>query len=127
MQDLSRFEADYFDLVVALGVYHNAQSREDWKLSMLESKRVLKTDGQVLVAIFSPRSEPQGTPLEAVSGAEQLYTGFSSGALYLLDAEALDVSMAQFGFNPVQPTQTVTAKTDLGFRVTVNGLYVTHD
>ncbi len=124
MQDLSAFSADSFDLVIALGVYHNAQGREDWKQTIEETVRVLKVGGTVLLSNFSPRSQPRGTPLEPIPGEPGLYMGFSSGALYLLEAPELDGALARHGLAPSTPTESVQVATDTGYRISVNGLYV---
>jgi len=124
MQDLSAFSADSFDLVIALGVYHNARGREGWNQTIEETVRVLKGGGHVLLSNFSPRSQPRGTPLEPVPGEPGLYTGFSSGALYLLEAPELDAALARHGLAPATPTEPVQVATDTGYRISVNGLFV---
>ncbi len=123
MEDLGRFAAESFDLVVALGIYHGAESRAGWDRAIAETVRVLAPDGQVLVASFSPRSEPKGEGLRAVRGAPHMYEGIESGPLYLLEAEDLDAGMLRHGLVPVVRTETVTVPTESGHRVTVNGLY----
>ena len=35
-----------FDLVVALGIYHNARSAEEWQAALAETARVLKPGGR---------------------------------------------------------------------------------
>jgi len=123
MEDLSRFDDGYFDIVVALGVYHNARNRVDWDRALSETARVLRDGGQVLVANFTPRCNPDGAGMVPVEGEPDVYIGFGSERLFLLEADRLDAEMSRHGLNPVQPSDTVTRKTDAGERVVVNALY----
>ncbi len=123
MEDLIQFAAGTFDLVVALGVYHNAGSEELWNRALSETARTLAPQGLVLVGNFTPRSDPKGQGLRRVAGARHLYEGFNAGPLYLLDSDALDAEMARHGLVPVVPSETVETPTESGRRVTVNALY----
>jgi SAM-dependent methyltransferase len=123
MEDLSAFASGCFQLVVALGVYHNAGSQAQWDRAVAETARVLEAGGQVLVASFSPRSDPKGSGLRPIPGERHMYGGFDSGPLFLVEAEDLDAGMARHGLYPVVPSETVEVETDTGRRVTVNGLY----
>ena len=123
MEDLGRFASESFDLVVALGIYHSADSEAQWDRAIEETVRVLAADGQVLVASFSPRSKPKGESLRAVPDAPHMYEGIEAGPLFLLEAEELDAGVRRHGLVPVIPTETVTVPTELGQRVTVNALY----
>jgi hypothetical protein len=109
--------------VVALGIYHGAEGQEGWDRAVDETVRVLASAGQLLVASFSPRSDPKGEGLKAVPGAPHMYEGIESGPLYLLEAEELDAGALRHGLVPAVPTETVTVPTELGHRVTVNALY----
>jgi SAM-dependent methyltransferase len=123
MEDLGVLASRSFQLVVALGVYHNAASDEIWERALSETARVLVPDGLLLVANFTPGFQPHGEALPPVSGTRHLYEGFEGGPLYLLDADELDAEMKRFGLWPVEPTETVETQTDSGRRVTANGLY----
>lgn len=123
MEDLRNFDANSFQLVVALGVYHNAQNLQHLHRAVEETARILASEGQLLVANFSPESAPNGTRVSPVPGAPHMYEGFSSGPLLLLAAETLDAKMMSHGLIPIVATETVTVKTDIGQRVTVNALY----
>ena len=123
MEDLSRFVSAEFNLVVALGVFHSATSGEQWDRALSEAARVLAPDGLMLVAVFSPRSDPDGTGLTRVNGEHHLYDGLRSGLHYLVEADELDADMAGRGLEPVERTDTVMVTLDRGHRVTVNGLY----
>jgi SAM-dependent methyltransferase len=122
MADLS-FESETFDLVVALGILHQAASEGQWKSAIAEIARVLKPEGRVLVAAWSPRSRPDGVALVRVADEDDVYEGFRSGRHYLVDAAALDRRMADRGLAPVVPTEEVEVEMGAGHRVTVNGLY----
>ncbi|MFW6010555.1 MAG: class I SAM-dependent methyltransferase [Gemmatimonadota bacterium] len=123
MEDLARFGAAMFDLVVALGVYHNAADHPDWRRALEETARVLRTGGRLLVATFAPGTDLTGEGMRRVEGTRHVYEGGPSGPLYLVDRETLDAEMARCGLVPVVPTETVEVETDAGRRVTVNGLY----
>ncbi len=123
MEDLADFASGSFELVVALGVYHNAASDEAWERALSETARVLAPGGLVLVANFTPRFEPQGAALRRVAGTRHLFEGFDAGPLCLLDAAELDGEMARHGLAPLVPTETVETPTDSGRRVTANALY----
>jgi SAM-dependent methyltransferase len=123
MEDLSEFADGTFDLIVALGIYHQALSFEHWQACVAESARVLKNDGLVLISSFTPRSQPEGSPLVPIPGLDNMYGGFSSGPLCIFEPADHDVEMANHGFEPHVPTETVRIETELGFRVTMNALY----
>lgn len=123
MEDLQDFDSEWFDLVIALGIYHSAASVRQWELALTETARVLAPGGRVLVASFSPASDPKGRGLRLVSGRRNVYEGFDSGPLLLLEADELDAGMSRHGLIPVVPTETAVTPTDSGRRVTVNGLY----
>ena len=117
------FASGFFDLVVALGVYHNARSPEEWTRALSETSRVLKPRGLLLVANFAKRIRPEGAEVTPVPDLPHVYEGLPSGRVYLVDAVELDAAMAAHGSEPEQPTQTVRVVKNGGLRVTVNGLY----
>ena len=123
MENLNNFDTGSFDLLVALGVYQNAVNEEQWNMALDESARVMAGRGQLLVANFSPRSNPTGGGLKLVSGERHVYEGFSSGRVFLLETEELDAQMALRDLHPVVPTTAVEVATDTGCRVTVNAFY----
>jgi SAM-dependent methyltransferase len=123
MEDLSDFDDGFFDMVVALGIYHNAGSRADFDHALAESARVLRGGGLLLVANFSPRSDPDGTGMQPVVGEPDIYIGFGGQKLYLLEAPGLDAAMSRCRLEPETPSQTVTRETEKGRRVVVNALY----
>jgi SAM-dependent methyltransferase len=123
MEDLSVFPDASFNLVLALGVYHQASSLERWHNAVSESGRVLTGGGLVLISAFTPDSQPEGEPLLPVRDLPDMYGGFSSGPLCLFDAKRHDNEMASHGFEPHVPSETVRVNTELGFRVTLNALY----
>lgn len=123
MTDLSFFADGAFDLVVALGVYHNASSPEAWERALEETRRVLAAGGRLLVANFAPGTDLTGEGVEPVPATDHLYAGAPSGPLYLLAADELDTEMKRRGLRPAQATEIVAVDADPGRRVTVNGLY----
>ena len=123
MDDLSRFRDASFALVVALGVYHCAQGRAEWDSALAETARVLESGGRVLVSVFTPETDLTGRGTRSVAGEPNVYEGFDSGRVFLVDAPALDREMARYGLRPLQPTRTARPKVETGRRVSANGLY----
>lgn len=123
MECLHQFADGSFNLVIALGIYQNAQNRTLWMQALLETARVLKTGGEAIVSNFSPRSKPLGVPLTVSGHGNNLYEGFGPGRLYLVEAGEIDRDMAVCGLQPVFPTETVSVPTESGCRVTINGHY----
>ncbi len=124
MDDLSSAADATFDLVVALGLYHCAQSRAEWERALSETARVLKTGARLLVSVFTPETDLTGRGIRAVAGEPDVYEGFDSGGRHVLvDASGLDRDMARFGLLPLEPTRTARPKVETGRRVSANGLY----
>jgi SAM-dependent methyltransferase len=113
-----------FDLVVALGIYHCAGNRAEWDRALSESARVLRPGGRLLVSVFTPETDLTGLGIMAVAGEPDVYVGFEGGGrVFLVDAEKLDREMARFGLTPLEPTGTARPNTEVGRRVSANGLY----
>jgi SAM-dependent methyltransferase len=113
-----------FELVVALGVYHCAQSRAEWDRALSETARVFVSGGKLLVSVFTPETDLTGRGIAPVPGEPDVYEGFESGRSVLVDAPTLDADMARHGFSPIVPTQVARPKVEVGRRVSANGLYV---
>lgn len=123
MHDLPWAPDDWFDLVVALGILHNAGSRREWDRTLAEIARVLRPGGRLLVANFTPRTDLTGDGLEPVPGEPHVYDGLPGGRTFLLEADDLDREMARVGLEPAVLSETVETETGQGRRVTVNALY----
>lgn len=123
MDDLSAFANGSFDLVIALGIFHNASSPDEWYRAAGEAVRVLGPGGRLLVAHFTPETDLTGKGIEPVPGVDNLYSGFHSGYAVLLDAEALDRGFAALGLEPEVASDTVRVEMEVGRRVVVNALY----
>lgn len=123
MKDLSAFEAGSFDLVVALGVLHQAESRAEWESAVRELSRVLVVGGVLLHAAWCPETRPEGVPLTGVPGEKDIFLGPHSGRHFLLDAGAHDAEMVVRGFAAVAPSEVVRVETERGQRITINGVY----
>lgn len=123
MTDLGSFDADAFDLVVALGVIQSADSLDRWDRTLSEIRRVLRPGGRVLVANFAPDSRPEGRPLERVAGTRHVYLWRDGRPMVLMDAAEHDDAFAAHGFHPVEETETVRVSTKGGYRFTVNAFY----
>ncbi len=123
MDDLGEFAGGCFDLVIALGIYHNAASRGEWDSALAETARVLKVGGRLLVANFTPQTDLTGKGVRRVPGESHLYDGFPSGRSFLVDQETLDAEMGRVGLGVDVPSRTVRVDTAVGQRVVVNALY----
>ena len=124
MDDLSFSSKGRFDLIIALGILHNARSDDEWNQTLSELNRVARSGSRLLVSNFSSESDPTGEGLSKVSESRHVYEGFGAGRMYLMPSDDLDEEFKRYGFVPEVPTETVKRPTENGFRVTVNGLYV---
>ncbi len=123
MDDLGRHADSSFDLVVALGILHSAGSREEWDRAASETARVLRAGGRLLFNQFTPEVDLTGDGVRQVPGEPDVYDGFPSGRVVLLQAEALDREWSARGLVPVVPSETVRVELEQGRRVSVNALY----
>ncbi len=111
--------------MVALGIFHQAQSEAEWDRALAEARRVCARGAWMLVACFTEESDPQGTGLRPVPGEPHIFEGLEARRVHLVSAAVLDVEMAGHGFSPVMPTETARVPTEGGGRrVTANGIYV---
>ena len=112
-----------FDLVVALGIYHNARSAEEWHAALGETARVLKAGGRLLVSVFTPDTDLHGEGKQPVPGVPHLYERPGGRLMYMVDPATLDRDMAAHGLAPLEPTALGEGKVEVGRRVSANGLY----
>ena len=111
------------DLVVALGIYHNARTAGEWQAALRETARVLRSGGRVLVSVFTPETDLDGQGHVPVSGVPHLYERSDGRRMYMVDPAKLDRDMAAHGLEPAAPTVLAEGKVEVGRRVSVNGLY----
>ncbi len=123
MENLSAFADASVHVLVALGVLHQAATESQWTGAIREMSRCVAPGGQLLVAVWSPRSRPHGESVRRVAGEHHVYEGFHSGIHCLVEAPLLDSTLSSVGFAPVVPTQEVVVETEKGWRVTINALY----
>jgi SAM-dependent methyltransferase len=113
-----------FDLIVALGIYHNAGSAEEWDRALAETARVLRPGGRLLVSTFTPETDLTGQGHRPVAGVPHLFELVPSGRrLYLVEPETLDRELSAHGFEALEPTTTSGTRLDVGRRVSANGLF----
>jgi len=124
MDELSGIADGSIDLLVALGIFHQARSEAEWNATLREAHRVLAHGGRMLVANFTDEFDPEGTGLQEVDGEPHIRDRGEQGRVHLVDAATLDREMQEHGFEPLVPTETVYHQTDAGgVRVTANALY----
>lgn len=123
MHDLRLFPDASFDLVVALGIYHNATSWEEWRAALAETARVLVSGGLLLTASFAPGTDLTGAGTTVVEDEPHVFEGFPSGRAVLLTAEELARAVEPFGLRPTESSETVRVETEDGRRITVNALF----
>lgn len=123
MSDLSFLDDESVDLIVALGIYHQAVEDAAWHRAADESVRVLRRGGLWLIAHFAPGTGPIGAPFPRAAGAVYAHDGGAQGHLCFLEPEELDRELARRGVHPVAPTECVEREDDGRRRRTVNGLY----
>ncbi|NOY59561.1 MAG: class I SAM-dependent methyltransferase [Calditrichaeota bacterium] len=123
MSDLSWAADDFFDLLLALGIYHNAHSEGEFRTTLRETARVTTTGGLALVANFAPGFAPEFQELKKIENSKFVYEHSANGNMCLLTADELDAEMEAVGFYPLEKSETVHHESETGRRVTVNALY----
>jgi SAM-dependent methyltransferase len=125
MDDLSFLPPGAVDLVVALGIFQNARSMDEWHGAVGESARVLRPGGRLLVAHFTPDVDLTGDGVMPRPAEPHVFDGMPGGAgSVLLHADELDREMGSHGLEPLTESEAVVVALDVGQRATVNALYV---
>ncbi|MFN2443325.1 MAG: class I SAM-dependent methyltransferase, partial [Thermoanaerobaculia bacterium] len=124
MTDLSFIPDGSIDLVVALGIYHQAANSAEWRLAISETARVLRGGGRLLSAQFGPGTDLTGEHGHPIGGEEHVYSIREGSQVVLFDSSELDRRMMEHGLTMLSPTSTVERPHEpCGRRVTVNALY----
>lgn len=124
MEDLTMFEDGSFDLIVALGIYQQATTLEEWDRAIDETRRILRPRGRLLLATFAPGTDLTGGDGDPVEGEPHVFTIRDGMRAVLFSAGELDERLRAFGLEPATKTDEVERPHDpAGRRVTVNGLY----
>jgi len=121
MDDLGRFPDGYFDLVLAIGIWHAAASWAEWERAVKQAVRVLAPGGRLLLSQFTPATDLTGRGIQPVSGEPHTYDGFESGRAVLLDLPDMGRELGRLGLVPVRPLEVLTTEQDGGRRVSVTG------
>src|SRR5512142_337284 len=104
MDDLSALPHTSFDLVVALGVFHQAATWDEWERAFAEAVRTLRAGGRLLVSHFTPDTDPLGTGVTPVLFEPNVFDGLPGGRATLLSAEELDAQAARFALAREEPS-----------------------
>lgn len=123
MDNLEWAQDDCFDLIVALGIYHNATSEILFRKAIKESARVLRKDGWLLVANFAPGTQLGLSDWIKEKGANYLWSNKEQGKLCLLTGEELDTEMKKVSLIPVTKTASIKKQLNNEKRITVKTLY----
>ena len=123
MTDLGVLPVSAFHLVVALGIYHQASTEDEWHAALAQTARVLVPGGLCLVSVFAPGTVFDGRPLEPVPGACFRFASHRGGTLCLRTPQALDADFRALGLQPEVPSEVVIGRGGDSTRVTVNALY----
>ncbi|MCS7173675.1 MAG: class I SAM-dependent methyltransferase [Armatimonadetes bacterium] len=116
MDDLSAFPDAFFDVVVALGIYQQAESAEEWHRAVEETTRVLRPGGHLLVQHFAVGSRPWREPLREVAPFVFETEGPDGEVrrFVLLDEATLNAWMGQHRLYPETPVRLATRPTEEG-------------
>ncbi len=124
MDERSALADGSVDLVVSLGLLHNATSWEEWERAADETVRVLAPGGRLLISQFTPRTDLTGAGARPVPGSPHLWEGaLPGGPAVLLETAELDEAMRAHGLRVETPTTVGEGGSDRGRRVSAKGLY----
>jgi len=93
-----------FDLVVAIGIYVQADSDAELRAALAETRRVVKPDGRVLAAMWSTQTLPEDA--RRVEGQRFVYASQPGETRCRLNQDELLELMAQGGMFPDRPITT---------------------
>lgn len=123
MENLSWISDNFFDVILALGLYHNAQSEEQLRAALKESSRILKPHGWLYSSSFMPGTVLRGQRLDPVPGHSFLYFGVDGDRACLLNAEQWDREMAKVGLFKSLPHAIVKGESDHSSRISLYSFY----
>jgi SAM-dependent methyltransferase len=117
VMDTLPFPDRRFDLVVALGVYHQASSGAELRRALEETRRVLRPGGRVLLATFAREMAGEA---EAFPGEPLVFPSrHGGGRVALLEEDQLLRLAGEVGLAPTRPVETRRG----GDRVSLLGLF----
>ncbi|MBD3374200.1 methyltransferase domain-containing protein [candidate division KSB1 bacterium] len=123
MENLSWIPDKFFDIILALGLYHNAQSEEQLRVALKESSRILKPHGWLYSSSFMPGTVLRGQRLDPVPGHSFLYFGVDGDRACLLNAEQWDREMAKAGLFKSLPHEVAKGESDRSLRISLYSFY----
>jgi len=123
MTDLGFLPDASVDLIVAFGIYHQAETDEEYQRALRESARVLRPGGLCMVSNFAPGTSRPGRPMRKVEGTRSIYKGLGHGRNCMRTLEELDQDFREMGLMPVEPTRMQERHDETMNRFNVRGLY----
>jgi glutamate/tyrosine decarboxylase-like PLP-dependent enzyme/ubiquinone/menaquinone biosynthesis C-methylase UbiE len=107
------YDTDFFDVVVANGIYHNLNSPENLYSAISETMRVLKRGGHLLVNIFTSDNLDNKS---LTKKGKYLFETKNGMNMVLLSKKEIIETFETFGFTPVEEIQQYTRKLNVGKR-----------
>jgi ubiquinone/menaquinone biosynthesis C-methylase UbiE len=110
-----------FELVLALGIYHQADSDDEVRHAFAETERVLRPGGAVLLSVFS--TEMLGPNDRAVPGATFSFETATRGRVVRFSPKSLRGILDDLGFEILRPLEVRRGTAERGPRISLVGLF----
>lgn len=116
------YEANEFDLIISNGVLHNAYSLEDFEKAINELSRTLKTNGLLLLNLFTS-DNLDTVSIKAVNN-ENLYVTTKDLRMTLFSSNEIVKIFASVGLNPIEEIQLYTRDLNTGKRSVFKTVFI---
>ncbi|GEM_PF-1034699 len=108
------YSSDFFDVIIANGIYHNVTTKESLILALNETVRVLKKDGLLLLNMFTADSVDTSSLTE--SPKKPVYISNDNLKMVLLISEKILNFLNKLGLKPVKDIQKYNRSINTGER-----------